>query len=94
MVTKKNRTDIDPIVKSYLEEEARADMKATARVIGGRVRRRLRQEGLDLPIPKERAIQVRAKEARKIPGPTLDDPWSLGTKVSQIPSEAFSQDPL
>ena len=87
-MTTRTRTNIDPLVKSYIEEEARADLKATARLIKGRVERRLRREGLDTPLPKERAIQVRAKEARNIPGPTLNDLWCLGIQISQIPSEA------
>ena len=88
MIVKRTRTEIDPLVRAFIEEEARADEKAKAKIIWGRVNRRLKQERLDFPLPKVRAIQVIAKNARAVPGPSLDDPWHLGLQLSQIQLEA------
>ena len=75
---KRTRTQVDPLVKDLIEEEARADRTATAVDIAGKVERRLRQARIEHPVPKLRAIQVIVKAAREIPGITPNDPWSLG----------------
>ena len=84
----RSRTTIEPEVRWAIEGEARADLKATSRQIRGRVQRTLRLQGLDKPLPKDRAIQGIAKRARALPGPSSDDPWSLGVSPPDIPPEA------
>lgn len=85
---KRTRTQVDPLVKDLIEEEARADRTATAVDIAGKVERRLRQARIEHPVPKLRAIQVIVKAAREIPGITPNDPWSLGVRMPQIPPDA------
>ncbi|MDP6494195.1 MAG: hypothetical protein QGI09_01975 [Dehalococcoidia bacterium] len=87
MTTRRTRTRIEPPVRQYIEQEARADRSATAGEIRARIQRRLRRNKLDLLLPKDRTIQVIAKRARGFTGPTPDDPWSLGVRDPEIRAE-------
>ncbi len=78
---------MDPPVRQFIEQEARADKSATALTIRGRVQTRLRRKHLDLLLPKDRTIQVIAKQARDRREPTPDDPWSLGVRNPDIRAE-------
>ena len=87
MTTKRTRTRVDPLVRRFIEQESRANRTATAHGIRARVQRLLKRHGFDLPLPKDRTIQVIAKKVREVPGRTADDLWSLGVRDRQIRPE-------
>lgn len=82
------RTKIEPLVKSYLEEASRNDQNATGKQIRERVLERLHSEGLKMDVPGVRKIQDIAKEARGKRGIQLDDAWSLAVRIIWIPPDA------
>ena len=85
---KRTRTEVTPIVRQSIEEEALNGPRAPAWVLRRKVQRRLKKKIVPDQMPRERAIQAIARAARR-ESSHLEDCWSPAHSGDQNPPEAL-----
>ena len=85
---RRTRTEVTPIVRQAIEEEALNGPKSPAWILDRKVQRRLKKRKVEDPLPRERAIQTIAREART-ESSYLENIWSPAQSGDETPPEAL-----
>lgn len=86
---RRTRTEVTPIVRQSIEEEALNAPRSPAWILDRKVQRRLKKKNVEDPLPRERAIQTIAREARRESN-YLENIWSPAHGGDETPPEALS----